>query len=84
MVFQKNDNNQIYLINKYGNFNDETKILLTLCYISNRNHFNVIYEKQIENTSIYYNNVLDIKNYSKKKFKYCRKCHKFCIRKRHR
>ena len=26
MVFQKNDNNQIYLTNKYGNFNDETKI----------------------------------------------------------
>lgn len=62
MVFQKNDNNQIYLINKYGNFNDETKILLTLCYISNRNHFNVVYEKQVENTPLYNNNVLDIKN----------------------
>ena len=62
MVFQKNDNDEIYLLNKYGNFENKEKILLTLCYV-NDNHFNVIYEKQNVVNDSYSNTILkDISN----------------------
>ena len=45
MLFQKNEKDEIYLLNKYGNFNIKENLLLTLCYVNN-NHFNILYEKQ--------------------------------------
>ena len=45
-AFQTNDSDEIYLINKYGNFENQNKNLLTLCLVNN-NHYMVVYEKQI-------------------------------------
>lgn len=48
LLFQINENEEIEFVNKYGNIDNNTKMLLTLCFI-NHNHFNVLYEKQPEN-----------------------------------
>ena len=42
ILFRKNFNTEINIINKCGDFNDNDKLLFTICYI-NDNHFNVLY-----------------------------------------
>ena len=37
-VFEINNENELILMNRYGNIENNNKILLTLCYIDN-NHF---------------------------------------------
>ena len=44
LLFQLNENEEIELVNKYGNIDNNEKMLLILCYINN-NHFNVFYMK---------------------------------------
>ena len=78
IVFQITYNDELQIINKYGNFDDITNhLLLTLCYVG-ENHFKVLYEKSnlIDNL---YNNILlnekdiqlhDINTNIELKFKY--------------
>ena len=61
-AFQTNDSDEIYLINKYGNFENQNKNLLTLCFVNN-NHYMVVYEKQNINNQLFENNVLDNTDY---------------------
>ena len=53
-VFKINNNNELCIINQYGNININNRILLTLCYINN-NHFIVVYETQ-KNCNTFNNN----------------------------
>ena len=43
-AFQINDNDEIYLINKNSDLENNNKIIITLCFI-NTNHYLVVYEK---------------------------------------
>ena len=37
-----------YLLSKYGDINDDTKLFLNLCFVDN-NHYNILYEKKGDN-----------------------------------
>ena len=66
LLFGISFNNNLSLINKYGDINDN-KILLALCYV-NQNHFKVLYENidKIYNTNDYIINEKNIlKNINK-------------------
>lgn len=60
LVFKITDNDEIYLINKYGDFNNRNRILVALWFINN-NHYIVVYEKQNINTEIFNNNISENK-----------------------
>ena len=61
ILFRKNFNNEIDIINKYGDFNDNDKLLFTLYYI-NDNHFNVLYKNDISVDNLFNNIYLKEKN----------------------
>ena len=47
-VYELRSDINVYLLSKYGDINDDTKLLLNLCYVDN-NHYNILYGKKWDN-----------------------------------
>ena len=42
-IYELREDQNFYLLSKYGDINDGTKLFLNLCFVNN-NHYNVLYE----------------------------------------
>ena len=47
-VYELRSDLNVYLLSKYGDINDDTKLFLNLCNVDN-NHYNILYEKKGDN-----------------------------------
>ena len=50
-IYELRDDQNFYLLSKYGDINDDTKLFLNLCFVDN-NHYNILYEKKGVNLKI--------------------------------
>ncbi len=44
-VYELRNDMNVYLLSKYGDINDNSKLFLNLCFVDN-NHYNILYEKK--------------------------------------
>ena len=44
-IYELRDDQNFYLLSKYVDINDDTKLFLNLCFVDN-NHYNILYEKK--------------------------------------
>ena len=44
-IYELRDNQNFYLLSKYDDINDDTKLFLYLCFVNN-NHYNILYEEK--------------------------------------
>ena len=42
-IYELRDDQNFYLLSKYGDINEDTKLFLNLCFVNN-NHYNILYE----------------------------------------